>query len=90
MDRGAASAFEIAQRDLGSFIAQLRIREASPGAFGKIFPSNPQYQIRVPWGASAEGITTYYCYSSTGDFLDVEVWQIDESRVGICLYTDWN
>ena len=90
MDRGAASAFELAQTDLPSFISQLRVRSSSAGVSGCIFPGNSQYQIRVPWRASATGITTYHCDSPTGDFLNVEVWRIDQSRAGICIYTDWN
>ena len=89
-DRGAASAFEIAQSDLSSFISQLTVRNSSDGVSGCIFPGNSQYQIRVPWRASATGVTSYHCDSPIGDFLDVEVWRIDKSRVGICLYTDWN
>jgi hypothetical protein len=90
VDRGAASAFEIAQSDLSSFVSQLRVRSSSSGASGSIFPGNSQYQIHVPWRAAATGMTTYQCDSPTGDFLSVEVWRIDESRIGICLYTDWN
>lgn len=90
LDRGAASAFEIAPADLPKFAAQLRIRESSSGVPISIFPGNSQYQIRIPWRASAIALNTYLCASRTGDFLRIEVWQIDETRIGICLYTDWN
>ena len=91
MDRGAASAFEMAQTDLTNFISQFKIRNSTNGVYSRgIFPGNSQYQIRVPWRTSATGLATYNCQSPTGDSLDVEVWRIDESRIGICLYTDWN
>src|SRR5436309_1392331 len=61
MDRGAASAFEMAQADLTNFISQLKIRDSTNGVSGSIFPGNSQYQIRVPWRASASGRATYYC-----------------------------
>ncbi len=90
LDRGAASAFEISRADLPKFMAQLAIRESVREVPNSIFPGNSQYQIRIPWRASAIGMNTYLCASPTGDFMRIEVWQIDKTRIGICLYTDWN
>jgi len=88
-DSGAAWAFEITSSDLPDFISQLKIRETNEGGRENIFPVNAQYQIRRPWmsGASSK---RYRCASSTGKSLDVQIWAIDNSRVGVLLYTDWN
>ena len=90
LDRGAASAFEMTEKDLPIFISQLKVRKEWAGVAGSIFPGNSQYQINIPWRAKATGLRTYQCASPNGDTLSVEVWQINQSKVGICLYTDWN
>ena len=87
-DSGAASAFEMASSDLPNFISQLKIRETHEGGSG-IFPMNSQYQIHRSWTSGA-ALRTYHCESSTGDFLDVQIWPVDGSHVGVLLYTDWN
>jgi hypothetical protein len=76
LDRAAVSTFEMARADLASFTNQLRIRK--PDAISTAY-------------ASDDGcFATYYCDSPTGDFLFVSLWKIDESRVRVRLYTDWN
>jgi hypothetical protein len=91
MDSGAASAFEMAPSDLPSFVSQLKIHEVHPGDCSGpcIIASNPQYQIRRPW-MSAPPLKTYCCASPTGDYLAVQIWIIDDTHVGVFLYTDWN
>ena len=88
-DCGAASSFEVASSDVPSFLAQLRVRSTSTGVSTSIFPSNPEYRVHRPW-MSGIPAATYHCNSPTGDDLFVQTWPIDSSRVGICLYTDWN
>jgi hypothetical protein len=94
IDAGAASAFEIASNDLPKFLAQLKIKDTHKGAFGQdytnsIYPGNPQYQIHRPW-MTGTPLETYQCTSPKGDFLSIQIWPIDGSHVGVCLYTDWN
>jgi hypothetical protein len=89
MDRGASSTFVMARSDMPSFVAQLKIRDSSTGAVTSIFPGNAQYQVSAPWRTGVP-IATHYCRSPTGDSLAVQFWSIDEARVGVCLYTDWN
>ena len=90
MDRGAASAFEMAGSDLSEFLSQLKVRQRSIEEVKWIFPGNAQYQIKVPWSSSATNVASYRCDSPTGDFLNIGVWRINEATVGVCLYTDWN
>jgi hypothetical protein len=84
-DARAASAFEFDAGDLPAFIAQLKIRDSLPG----IYPASEQYQIRRRWMAGAP-VKQFRCDSRTGSELDIQVWTIDESRVGVLPYTDWN
>jgi len=77
LDRAAVSTFDIAHADLGSFTNQFRVK--TPDSLSAAFTS------------AAEGcFATYYCDSPTGDFLFVSLWEIDDSRVRVRLYTDWN
>lgn len=94
MDSGAAAAFEIPASDLPGFVSQLRVRESSEGsplasAATDIFPANRQYQIDRPW-ISGVPLKRYRCVSPTGDWLSVQIWEIDDGHVGVLLYTDWN
>jgi hypothetical protein len=94
LDRGAASAFEMASNDLSGFLARLTIKESHHGDYrpqysNSIFPGNPQYQVRTSW-MSGSPLETYRCKSPVGDSLDVQIWPIDATHVGVCLYTDWN
>ena len=85
LDRGAASSFTIASNDLAAFTSQLKIH---PG-LTTFIPGNPQYELRAVW-RRGKPMMTYSCDTPVGDWLHVEVWPVDEARVGICLYTDWN
>jgi hypothetical protein len=77
MDSGAASAFEMASDDLPSFLSQLKIRETHEGD-SDILPMNSQYQIPLK---------TYRCASGTGNSLNVQIWKVDETTLGVLLYT---
>jgi hypothetical protein len=88
-DSGAASAFEMASRDLPSFVLQLKIQQTAEGGPGSVFPGNAQYQIHRTW-MSGISMRTYRCASPTGDSLAVQIWAIDGANVGVLLYTDWN
>jgi hypothetical protein len=85
LDRGAASSFTIASNDVAVFISQLKIH---PG-LTTFIPGNSQYQLHAVWRTGTP-TATYSCDSPVGDWLHVEVWPVDDKRVGICLYTDWN
>ena len=77
LDRVAVSTFEMARTDVGSFTNQFRVKTSD--ALSAAFASDDE-------GSFA----TYYCDSPTGDFLFVRLWKIDDSRVRVRLYTDWN
>lgn len=85
LDRGAASAFVMSTNDLPLFVSQLKVH---PG-HATFIPSNSQYHLHVPW-RKLRPTTTYSCNSPVGDWLHVEVWPVNDTQVGICLYTDWN
>ena len=85
LDRGASSAFVIASNELVRFISQLRVQ---PG-LTTFIPGNSQYQLHAVW-RNSKPAATYSCTSAVGDWLHVEVWPVDDTHVGICLYTDWN
>ena len=88
-DCGASSIFELPTSDIAPFLPQLQVTSKITGDSHRIFPGNPQYQVNR-WWMSGMPIATLHCSSPTGTFLVVQTWPIDESRVGICLYTDWN
>lgn len=85
LDRGAVSAFEITSSDLPSFVSQLKVH---PG-LTTFVPGNPEYQLPLAKPA-ATAITRYSCDSSVGDWLHVEIWPVDETKLAVQLYTDWN
>jgi len=85
LDRGAASAFTVATNDLAGFLAQLTVRTS----LQTFIPGNSQYQLHAAWRRGSP-LATYSCASAVGDWLHVEVWPIDSTRVGVSLYTDWN
>ena len=88
-DSGAASAFEMDSSDLPNFISQLKILQTNDGESGNIIPRNAQYQIQRPW-MSGVSLKTYQCWSSTGDYLKIQIWPIDDTHIGVLVYTDWN
>ena len=89
MDCGAASSFEASINDIPAFLAQLRVHNTTTGVFESIFPGNPEYQVHRAW-MSGIPTATSRCSSPTGDALFVQTWPINSSRMGVCLYTDWN
>jgi hypothetical protein len=90
MDRGAASTFEMLTNEVVTFLSQLKIQNVTTGVAESIYPGNAQYQVRASWMTGIP-IVNYRCISpSGGDWLDVQLWKIDVSHVGVCLYTDWN
>ena len=92
IDCGAASTFEMSKQDLPDLVSQLQIHKTHPAepASSCPFPSNDQYQVvHRPW-MSGTPLADYSCASRTGDELFVRVFAIDDARVGVCLYTDWN
>jgi hypothetical protein len=88
-DCGAASCFEIPAGDVPAFLAQLHVRSTSKRNSEFIFPANTQYHVRRSW-MSGHPMATYHCNSPTGSELLVQTWPVGASRVGVCLYTDWN
>jgi hypothetical protein len=77
LDRVADSTFEMGLSELGSFTNQLRLK--TPDAISAAFASPDDGRL-----------ATYYCESPTGDFLFVSLWRMDDSRVRVRLFTDWN
>jgi hypothetical protein len=54
-------------------------------------PENQVYGgFKKTWPGSAIPMEMLSCASSTGDWLHVEIWQIDASRLVIKMFTDWN
>jgi hypothetical protein len=75
----------MAPAELDLFVSQLKI-ETNPNSYaftigGHGFPPE--------WG-TATLLSRYPCKSPVGDFLVAAVWQVDESHLGVTLYTDWN
>ena len=85
LDRGASSAFIVRSNELGGFLTQLSVRTN----LQTFIPGDTQYELHSAWRRGKPAMT-YSCSSSVGDWLHVEVWPIDDDRVGVCLYTDWN
>jgi hypothetical protein len=85
-DRGASTVFEMEATDLPLLISQLKVRPGPP----TFIPGNDDYRgFRFPWTAAAP-LSTYSCASPTGDWLQVQIWPLDDKRVGVWMYTDWN
>ena len=54
-------------------------------------PGDPEYRdFCLPWTEDAKPIKVVNCLSNTGDWLHVEIRPVDNDRVLIWLYTDWN
>jgi hypothetical protein len=94
LDRGASSIFTIDRVDLDELLAQFGLpSDEAPSTWFDGAPGNDIYQPGwVPWSGpeAIEGL--YYTDSppSSGDFTTVQVFGIDDQRVGVWLYTDWN
>ena len=85
LDRGAASSFTIISNDLSTFTSQLKVR----AGLTTFMPGNSQYRLHAVWRTGTP-LTTYSCESPVGDWMHVEVWRVSDTRLGICVYTDWN
>ena len=86
LDRGASTAFEMSAADLPAFISTL----PPSVSFNTFVPGNAQYRgFTFPWTAT-QPRQTFSCQSPKGDWLHVEIWPLESSRVGVWMYTDWN
>lgn len=86
-DKGASTAFEMSTADVSVLKSQL----GTAISYQTFIPGNPQYQGHTfAWLQGAGPSEVVSCASSTGDWLHVEFWPIDEERVGVRMYTDWN
>ncbi len=91
LDRSAVSTFRIARADLAALTNQLRVRPPDNVLYFGFGSTNYDSHYLAPSPHySKTNIATYYCDSPTGDFLFVDLWNIDKDSVGVCLYTDWN
>jgi hypothetical protein len=97
LDRGASSVFTIDRSDLDQLLAEFDVD--GPGssvdpAFGptQVAPANTQYQpTSVPWSADQpDKILGIGGESSNGDFTNIGIFPVDDTTIGIWLYTDWN
>ncbi|MGH1491892.1 MAG: hypothetical protein ACRBK7_21310 [Acidimicrobiales bacterium] len=97
LDRGASSILVIDRPDLDELLQEFGFDEQSDNA-GRFLggaPGNAQYQpSSVPWpeGLGASPVSDYGTDNppSNGDFATLQVYTIDDSSVGVWLYTDWN
>ena len=86
LDRGASTIFVINANDLPAFKSSL----PPAVSFDTFVPDNAQYRsFTFPWTAK-QASETLSCESPKGDWLHVEIWPMQSSRVGIWMYTDWN
>ena len=86
LDRGASTVFEMDAADLPAFKSSL----PPPVPFDTFVPGNARYRgFTFPWTAT-QPTEILSCQSSKGDWLHVEVWPMQASRVGVWMYTDWN
>lgn len=93
LDRGASSIFTMDRGHLDEFLDQFeQPDDATAGGFSGA-PGNDKYQPTwVPWSGPEAMEGSYYTDAppSSGDFTTIQVYSIDEQRVGVWLYTDWN
>lgn len=88
LDHGRSAVFVIDAADLDHFLGQLEQIETV--SYETFVPGNAQYQPGwTPWGPDTRPIQALGLTSPAGgDFLHVEVYEIDETSVGIWLYSD--
>lgn len=86
-DKGACTAFEMSKSDVPVLKSQL-----GPQVNHMTYvPGNSQYQRHTfAWLNGSGPAEVIGCSSTTGDWLHVEFWPIDDDRVGVRMYTDWN
>jgi len=86
-DKGACTAFEMRKLD----VPALKSRLGSPVSYMTYVPGNRQYQQHTfSWLNGSGPAEEIGCTSSTGDWLHVEIWPIDDGNIGVRMYTDWN
>ena len=62
-----------------------------PSGSPTFVPGNSQYGgFHRTWQAQPVPIEMLSCSSPKGDWLHVELWRLEESRVLVKMYTDWN
>jgi hypothetical protein len=84
LDRCAYATFEMDRSDLSPFTAQLI---EQPGA--KSPTDYKPRDMKAPWTKHAPLSDQVY-KSPTGDFLVVQTFALEDSRIGVWLFTDWN
>ena len=86
LDRGASTIFEMAASDVPVLKSRLSINPARQTSV----PGNAQHRgFAFPWTGAAPA-ETLSCDSPKGDWLHVEFYPLDDGRVGVWMYTDWN
>jgi len=86
LDRGASTVFVMAAADVPLLNSKLTVNQS----LQTFVPENPQYHgFAFPWGATTP-IETLSRASPMGDWLHVEFYPVDDGRVGVWMYTDWN
>ena len=86
-DRGASSIFVIDPSDWSLIKGQLT---RAPGNTTFV-PGNDEYRrFRFPWRQGIRPVEVLSCRSRTGDWMHVEIRPVDDQRLGVWVYTDWN
>ncbi len=86
LDRGASTVFDMDAADLSAFKSSL----PPAVSFDTFVPGNAEYRgFAFPWTVQKPA-ETLSCESPTGDWLHVQIWPMQASRVGVWMYTDWN
>jgi len=85
-DVGAEASFEMSREDLPTFLAQFKSLEAMP------VPNDPldgfvHHPVPEHFGRM---IFTFYGMSRDRNVMHVDVYDIDDAKVGVCLDTCWN
>ena|GEM_PF-3082706 len=88
LDRGASTVFTMDSAKLQEFVATLHV-DTNVSTF---IPGNEIYHhgLDKPWSPESQPMTNMSCKSPVGDFLHVRVFRLDDGRLGVHMYTDWN
>ncbi len=85
-DVGARASFQMSRDDLSTFLAQFKFLESrsvpNDPPDGFVHHPVPEHFGRV--------IFTFYGMSRDGNVMHVDVYDIDNAKVGVCLDTCWN
>lgn len=90
LDHGLSSVITIDPTDMPALVEQLDQIPNEP--YSTFLPANSQYQPRdVPW-LRTEGRRLSFSKQSPagGDWMHVEIYDVDETTVGVWIYSDWN